>query len=167
MVRTAGSETNILATALPRTIAALVDGITQLFGGLASDPTIGAAFPHIVVAAQTGEESLRALALEQIFTASPLGGISVTQLGNFGVPAALLAAFQHVPEYAIWAAAEASQPVTTVSIGAPVSNSIYSAMTSDTTGMTAAGMLMTDAATLATTFTRIPRLRVFAHSPAH
>ena len=153
MVRTAGSETNILATALPRTIAALVDGITQLFGGLASDPTIGAAFPHIVVAAQTGEESLRALALEQIFTASPLGGISVTQLGNFGVPAALLAAFQHVPEYAIWAAAEASQPVTTVSIGAPVSNSIYSAMTSDTTGMTAAGMLMTDAATLATTFT--------------
>ena len=64
--------------------------------------------------------------------------ISVTQLGNFEFPPRF-AAFQHVPEYAIWAAAEASQPVTTVSIGAPVSNSIYSAMTSHTTGMTASG----------------------------
>lgn len=153
MVRTAGSETNILATALPRTIAALVDGITQLFGGLASDPTIGAAFPNLVVAAQGGEDTLRSLAVEQIFTASPLGGISVTQLGNFGVPAAFLTAFQHVPEYAIWAAGEASQPVATVSIGAPLSNSIYGVMTSDPTGMTAAGMLTTDAATLASTFT--------------
>ena len=100
MVKTAGSEANILYTAIPQTLSGLVGGITQLFGAMASDPTLGAAFPNLVAAALGGPTTLQALAVEQIFTASPLGGLSVTQLAGLGVPAAFLTGFPSVPEYA-------------------------------------------------------------------
>jgi hypothetical protein len=59
MVKTAGSEANILYTAIPQTLSGLVGGITQLFGAMASDPTLGAAFPNLVAAALGGPTALR------------------------------------------------------------------------------------------------------------
>jgi hypothetical protein len=153
MVKTAGSEANILYTAIPQTLSGLVGGITQLFGAMASDPTLGAAFPNLVAAALGGPTTLQALAVEQIFTASPLGGLSVTQLAGLGVPAAFLTGFPSVPEYASWAAAQASQPVSVVAINSPTSTVLYQAVVGDSTGMTAVGMLTMDTTTLAATFT--------------
>lgn len=153
MVKTAGSEANILYTAIPQTLSGLVGGITQLFGAMASDPTLGAAFPNLVAAALGGPTALQALAVEQIFTASPLGGLSVTQLAALGVPAAFLTGFPSVPEYASWAATQASQPVSVVAISSPTSSALYQAVVGDSTGMTAVGMLTMDTTTLAATFT--------------
>ena len=159
MVRTAGSETNILAVSLPRTLSGLVAGIAQLFAGIANHPTLGPFFPNLVAAAQQGEAALGALALEQMFTLSPLGGISVTQLGTLGVPASLLAGFPVFPEYAAWAANHASQPVAVVAISSPTSSAMYGSVVDDHTGLTAAGTLTADPTTLATLFS-LPALQI-------
>lgn len=159
MVRTAGSEVNILAASLPRTLAGLVAGIAQLFGGIASHPVLGPFFPNLVAAAQQGDVALGALALEQMFTLGPLGGISVTQLGTLGVPTDLLAGFPVVPEYAAWAANYASQPVAAVAITSPASSAMYGSVVNDDTGLTAAGTLTADPTTLAASFS-IPTFQV-------
>jgi len=152
MVKTAGSEANILYAAIPQTLSGLVDGIAQLFGAMAADATLGPNFPNLVAAALGGSSALETLAIEQIFTASPLGGISVTQLAGLGVPAAFLTNFPTVPEYASWAAVQASQPVSVVKVDSPTSDTLYQAVVSDSTGTTALGMLTMDTTTLAATF---------------
>lgn len=149
MVKTAGSETNLLALSLPKTLSGLVAGIAQLFGGMANDPALSAAFPNLVVAAQGGVTALQALALEQMFTLSPLGGMSVTELTAIGVPPSLLTGFPYVPEYASWAAASASLPVSSVSIPTPTSTAMYVSVVNDDTGETAAGTLAASSTSLA------------------
>jgi hypothetical protein len=152
MVKTAGSETNILALMLPPTLSTLVAGVVMLFSGMALDPTLGAMFPNLVSALQSGTDAMNALALEQIFTAAPLGGISITQLASFGVPSSLLTGFPDVPEYANYAAVAASLPVSAVSIASPASTAMYTSIVSDPTGLTGIGILSMTPAAVATAY---------------
>jgi hypothetical protein len=90
MIKAAGSEMNLLVTSLPQTLEGLVDGISTLFAGIASTPALASFYPNLVTALSAGPEALRTLALEQIFTAGPLGGMSVTDLATVGVPSSFL-----------------------------------------------------------------------------
>lgn len=139
MVKTYGSETNLLATMLPTTLSSLVDGIVALFSGLASDPTLSPHFPNLVAALQAGPDAMKSLAIEQLFFATPLGG-SITQLSTVGVPSAYLTGFPDVPEFILWANAQPAVSVTVSSLAIPTATSaaMYNSIVDDSTGMTAA-----------------------------
>jgi len=120
------------------------------------DPTLGAVFPHFVTALQSGSAAMQALALEQIFTASPLGGLSITQLSSVGVPSAYLTGFPDVPEFAHWAAARASLPISAVAISSPTSTAMFSSITGDITGQTGIGILTAPPATVSAAYSISP-----------
>lgn len=152
MIKAAGSEMNLLVTSLPQTLEGLVDGISTLFAGIASTPALASFYPNLVTALSSGPEALRTLALEQIFTAGPLGGMSVTDLASVGVPSSFLEAFPNAPEYASWASAQSGLQVSAIQIDSPTSDALYDGVVADSTGLTAAGILQMDATTLAAAF---------------
>ena len=115
---------NLLVTSLPQTLEGLVDGISTLFAGIASNPSLASFYPNLVTASSSGPEALRALALEQIFTAGPLGGMSVTDLASIGVPSSFLEAFPTAPEYASWASTQSGLQISAIQIDSPTSDAL-------------------------------------------
>ena len=131
LIRKFGSEANFVHSVTPKVVAALIDGIAEVFRGIVEQ---GNAPQHIVDAVHAGRDAVHAIAVAQWGNASPLGGASVADYAPDLWPLG-------TPEFAIYASDLTNGSTDAIKLNLSEANGVFQLLTEDQTGISVLHML--------------------------